>query len=65
MAKRTEDYEIDPAIVPIDDDSDTSPAAMDAWLATLHHDEPVNLSLSAAAIVRNIRERGASRHRLR
>lgn len=58
MARRTEDFEIDPAIVPIDDDSDTSPAAMDAWLVTLHHDEPVNLSVSVAEIVRNIREHG-------
>ena len=58
MARRTEDFEIDPAIVPIDDGTDTSPAAMEAWLASLHRDEPVNLSVSAAEVVREIREHG-------
>jgi hypothetical protein len=58
MARRTEDFEIDPVIVRIDDASDTSPAAMDGWLADLHRDEPVNPSVSAAEIVRDIREHG-------
>jgi hypothetical protein len=58
MARRTEDFEIDPAIVPIDDGTDTSPAAIEAWLASLHGDEPVNLSVSAAEVVREIREHG-------
>lgn len=58
MARRTEDFEIDPAIVPIDDGTDTSPAAMDAWLASLRRDEPVNIAASAAEIVRDIREHG-------
>jgi len=58
MARRTEDFEIDPTVVPIDDSTDTSPAAMEAWLASLRGDEPVNLSVSAAEIVREIREHG-------
>ena len=58
MARRTEDFEIDPTIVPIDDSTDTSPAAMEAWLASLHRDEPVNLSVSTAEVVREIREHG-------
>jgi hypothetical protein len=40
----------------IDDDTDTSPAALEAWRASLHRDEPVNLRVSAAHIVREIRE---------
>jgi hypothetical protein len=58
MARRTDDFEIDPAIVPIDDATDTSPAAIDVWLASLRGDEPVNLSVSAAEVVRDIREHG-------
>ena len=58
MARGTEDFEIDPVIVPIDDGTDTSPAAMDAWLASLHRDEPVTVSVSIAEIVREIREHG-------
>jgi len=58
MARRTEDFEIDPTIVPIDDGADTSPAAREAWLASLRGDEPVNLSVSAAEVVRVIREHG-------
>jgi hypothetical protein len=58
MARRTEDFEIDPAIVPIDDGADTSSGAIEVWLASLHEDEPVNLSVSAADIVRAIREHG-------
>lgn len=58
MARRTEDFEIDPVIVPIEDGTDTSPAAVQAWLASLHRDEPVELTVSVADIVREIREHG-------
>jgi hypothetical protein len=58
MARRTEDFEIDPVIIPIDDGTDTSPAAIDSWLAGLHRDEPVILSGPVAGIVREIREHG-------
>ena len=58
MARRTEDVEIDPVIVPIDDGTDTSPAALETWLASLHRDEPVTVSGSIAGIVREIREHG-------
>ena len=58
MARRTEDFEIDPVIVPIEDGTDTSPAAVQAWLASLHRDETVELTVSVADIVREIREHG-------
>jgi hypothetical protein len=58
VARRTEDFGIDPVIVPIDDACDTSPAVIAGWLADLHRDEPVNLSMSAVEIVRDIREHG-------
>jgi hypothetical protein len=58
VARRTEDFEIDQTIVPIDDGADTSAAAVDTWLASLHDDEPVKLAISAATIVRDMRERG-------
>ncbi len=58
MARRTEDFEIDPVIVPIEDGTDTSPAAVQAWLASLHRDEAVELTVSVADIVREIREHG-------
>ena len=58
MARRTEDFEIDPVIVPIEDGTDTSPAAVQAWLASLHRDETVELTVSVAEIVREIREHG-------
>ncbi len=58
MARRTEDFEIDPAIVLIDDGTDISPAAMDLWLAKLHRDEPVTITVSTAEIIREMRERG-------
>ena len=58
MARRTEDFEIDPKIVLIDDDTDTSPAAMDRWLELLHTDQPVSTTTPAAEIVREIRKQG-------
>lgn len=58
MARRTEDFEIDPVIVAIEDGTDTSPAAVQTWLASLHGDEPVELTVSIADIVREIREHG-------
>ena len=58
MVRRTEDFEIDPVIVPIEDGTDTSPAAVQAWLASLHRDETVELTVSVADIVREIREHG-------
>ena len=45
-------------IVPIEDGTDTSPAAVQAWLASLHRDETVELTVSVADIVREIREHG-------
>ena len=58
MVRRTEDFEIDPVIVPIEDGTDTSRAAVQAWLASLHRDETVELTVSVAEIVREIREHG-------
>ena len=58
MVRRTEDFEIDPVIVAIEDGTDTSPAAVQAWLATLHGDEPVEITVSVAEIVGEIREHG-------
>ena len=43
MARRTEDFEIDPVIVPIEDGNDTSPAAVQAWLARLEGLDPIEL----------------------
>jgi hypothetical protein len=58
MARRPEDFEIDPVVVEILDGRDTSPAAMDAWLANLRSDAPVTLPVSASELVREIREHG-------
>lgn len=58
MVRRTEGFEIDPVIVAIQDGTDTSPAAVQAWLATLHGDEPVELTVSVTETVREIREYG-------
>ena len=58
MARRPEDFEIDAVVVPIDDGRDTSPAAMDAWLASLNDDSPVSTTVPAAELVREIRDLG-------
>lgn len=58
MARRPDDFEIDPVVIPIDDGRDTSSAAMDAWLASLREDGPVSMTISAAEMVREIREPG-------
>lgn len=58
MVGHTEDFKLDPVIVPIEDSTVTSPAAVQAWLASLHRDEQVTLSVSVAEIVRETREHG-------
>ena len=57
VAKRVEDLELDPAIVPIADDTDKSPGAVRAWLATLAQLNSVDTSVSAAELIRDHRER--------
>ena len=56
MGRRTDDFEIDPVVVPIDDGRDLSAAAMETWLASLHRAEPVTLRVSAATLVQEMRE---------
>lgn len=58
MARRTQDFEHDPVIVPIEDGTDTSLPAMAAWRRDLRRDEPVALSVSVVDVVREIRENG-------
>ncbi len=48
MARLAKDIELDPVVVPILDERDLS---MDDWLASLLHDEPVELSISGADLV--------------
>jgi hypothetical protein len=56
MARHIDDFELDPAIVLIADDVDTSPAAVSEWFESLKRLEPVNTTISAAQLVREIRE---------
>jgi hypothetical protein len=58
VAKRVEDLELDTAIVLIADDTDTSPAAVRKWLATLAQLDSVDTTLSAAQLIREIRDNG-------
>lgn len=59
MARRTEDFEIDPVIVPIEDGTDTSPQAVQAWLASLEEVEPIELGEKVVTdLIREIREHG-------
>ena len=59
MARRTEDFEIDPVIVPIEDGSDTSPHAVQAWLANLDEVEPIELDDEVVTdLIRELREHG-------
>lgn len=52
MARLANNIELDPVVVPIPDDRDLS---MDDWLASLIHDEPVELSISGADLVAEAR----------
>jgi hypothetical protein len=58
VARRVDDFELDASIVLIDDERDTTPDAVAAWLATLKRLEPVNPTISGADLIREIRTRG-------
>ncbi len=58
MAKRVEDMELDPLVVPIDHDADVSAPRVKEWLSRLAHDDRVELSASPAELLREIREHG-------
>lgn len=48
VARRVEDLDLDPAVVPIPDRYELT---MDAWLTSLEHDEPIALAASGADLV--------------
>ena len=50
--------ELDPVVVPIDLDTDVSPARVKEWLGRLAHEERVDLSVSPAHLLREIRGHG-------
>lgn len=52
MARRTEDFELDPAVVLIPDHYEIS---MHDWLKTLRRGEPNELSMSGAELVEEAR----------
>lgn len=52
MARRAEDFELDPVVVPIPDDGEGS---VDEWLASLLHDEPIELPIPAAQLLADVR----------
>ena len=56
MPRRIDDVELDPTIVLIADDVDSSPAAVGSWFESLKRLEPVDTTISAAQLVREIRE---------
>jgi hypothetical protein len=61
MARRAED--LPPTVVVIEDEFSTMSAdeyriALDRWLAEVDADEPIELPVSAADILRDIREHG-------
>lgn len=56
MARRAEDFSNDPALVLIKDDEPSM--TVDEWLAMLDEDEPTDVDVSAAEILRDIREHG-------
>ena len=58
MARRTEDFELDPTIVTIEDCVDASPETVRAWLDTLNTLEPIDPGLSTTAIIREMQEHG-------
>lgn len=52
MARRAEDFELDPAVVPIPSDGEGS---MTDWLRSLSHDEPTEVGVSGAELVAEAR----------
>ncbi len=52
MARPVRTLNPDPAVVPIDDDSDGS---IDDWLTSLRRDEPIELSVTGADLVAEAR----------
>jgi hypothetical protein len=61
MARRAED--LPPTVVVIEDEFSTMPddeyrKALDHWLAELDNAEPIDVEVSAAEILRSIREHG-------
>lgn len=58
MTRHAQMFEVDHVVVPIDDDTDTSPAAVEPWLAGLHRVDSVLVSsaVSVTEIAREIRE---------
>ena len=57
VARRTEDIANDPAIVVIDDGNEPT-MTFDEWLALIDDDEPTEIDLNAADILREFREYG-------
>ena len=52
MARRAEDFELDPVVVPIPSDAEVS---ITEWLRSLRHDEPLVLEVSGAELVAEAR----------
>jgi hypothetical protein len=55
MARRVEDFEIDPAVVPIDEEPAVT---FRAWLESLPKREPCDPGVEVAEVIREIRESG-------
>lgn len=56
MARRAEDFELDPVVIPISDDAPTG--SMADWLRSLVHDQPIELGVSGADLVAEARSEG-------
>lgn len=57
MARPAEDFEIDPVIVPIEDE-EPSTMTFEEWLDLVATDEPVDLGTSAAELLAEARQSG-------
>lgn len=56
MARGADDFELDPAVVLIDDGAPS--LTFEEWLALLGDDEAVDLGIAAADLLAEARERG-------
>lgn len=56
MARRPDDVPVDPVIVVIEEPEPTM--TFDEWLALVATDEPVELDIPAADLIRELREHG-------
>jgi hypothetical protein len=56
MARSAEDFELDPAVVPIDDAAPS--LTFEEWLNLVAEDDPVDLGVPAAELLAEAREHG-------